>query len=449
MGSIQHIGGMANAFYKGTKVEELDRECRRNAALYDVSRKYTRCSRSSGACTKKGRKIRVVGSGHSFTPLVKTEEVLVSLDELKGIVNIDAEKMVAEVWAGTKLYDLGKLLEEKGYAQENLGDIDSQSIAGAISTGTHGTGITFGSLSTQVIEITAVLSNGESIVCSETENVEYWRAFQLSLGMLGIIVKIKLKVIPAYSLVYESEKQSLSTVMNKLEEYKKHRHFEFFVFPYSDEVQVKLTNETTNTGSDLKWHKLKVELLENRMFSLLSKGCKWFPSISKGVSRLSAKAVPNTKIIGPSYEVFATSRTVPFYEMEYSIPSKYMRTVVEEISNLIEKKKYKVHFPIECRYVKGDDIWLSPAYGRDSAYIAVHMYKGMKYAAYFGEVEKIFLKYEGRPHWGKMHTLSYEQLQDIYPEFHSFLQARKSLDELGMFFNPYAEKLFIPLFAGQ
>ncbi|KMQ05368.1 D-arabinono-1,4-lactone oxidase [Bacillus cereus] len=398
---------------------------------------------------KKGKKIRVVGSGHSFTPLVQTEEVLVSLDKLKGIVNIDAEKMVAEVWAGTKLHDLGKLLEEKGYAQENLGDIDSQSIAGAISTGTHGTGITFGSLSTQVIEITAVLSNGESIVCSEAENVEYWRAFQLSLGMLGIIVKIKLKVIPAYALVYESEKQSLSTVMNKLEEYKKNRHFEFFVFPYSDEVQVKFTNETTNTGSDLKWHKLKVELLENRMFSLLSQGCKWFPSISKGVSRLSAKAVPNTKIIGPSYEVFATSRTVPFYEMEYSIPSKYMRTVVEEISNLIEKKKYKVHFPIECRYVKGDDIWLSPAYGRDSAYIAVHMYKGMKYAAYFGEVEKIFLKYEGRPHWGKMHTLSYEQLQDIYPEFHSFLQARKSLDELGMFFNPYAEKLFIPLFGGQ
>ena len=158
--------------YKGEKVEKLDRECRRNAALYDVSRKYTRCSRSCGACAKRERKF-VLSVQDTRLPLVQTEEVLVSLDELKGIVNIDAEKMVAEVWAGTKLYDLGKLLEEKGYAQENLGDIDSQSIAGAISTGTHGTGITFGSLSTQVIEITAVLSNGESIVCSETENVEY------------------------------------------------------------------------------------------------------------------------------------------------------------------------------------------------------------------------------------------------------------------------------------
>ncbi|PFJ14633.1 FAD-binding oxidoreductase [Bacillus cereus] len=398
-----------------------------------------------GLARKKGKKIRVVGSGHSFTPLVQTEEILVSLDELKGITNIDVEKMIVEVWAGTKLYDLGKLLEEKGYAQENLGDIDLQSIAGAISTGTHGTGVAFGSLSTQVIEITAVLSTGERIVCSEIENAEYWKAFQLSLGMLGIIVKVKLKVIPVYSLVYESEKQSLSTVMSRLEEYKENRHFEFFVFPYSEEVQVKFTNETADKGTDLKWHKLKVELLENRIFSLLSKGCKWFPSISKCVSQLSAKVVPNTKIIGPSYQVFATSRTVPFYEMEYSVPSKYMRIVVAEISNLIEKKKHKVHFPIECRYVKGDDIWLSPAHGRDSAYIAVHMYKGMKYAAYFGEVEKIFLKYEGRPHWGKMHTLSYEQLQDIYPEFHSFLQVRKSLDEMGMFLNPYAEKLFMSM----
>ena len=201
---VFNISGMANAFYKGTKVEELDRECRRNAALYDVSRKYTRCSRVVGLARKRGGKF-VLLVQDTRLHLVQTEEVLVSLDELKGIVNIDEEKMVAEVWAGTKLYDLGKLLEEKGYAQENLGDIDSQSIAGAISTGTHGTGITFGSLSTQVIEITAVLSNGESIVCSEAENVEYWRAFQLSLGMLGIIVKIKLKVIPAYSLVYESE----------------------------------------------------------------------------------------------------------------------------------------------------------------------------------------------------------------------------------------------------
>lgn len=391
---------------------------------------------------KKEKKIRIVGSGHSFTPLVQTEDILVSLDELKGIVDVDTQAMAVEVWAGTKLYDLGQLLQQTGYAQENLGDIDSQSIAGAISTGTHGTGITFGSLSTQVLEITAVLHSGEIIVCSEKENSDYWKAFQLSLGLLGIIVKIKLKVIPAYSLVYESRKEPFSLVMEKLEEYKQNRHFEFFVFPYSNHVQVKFANETEREAGDLKWHKLKIELLENKVFSLLSNGCRRFPSISKRVSQLSAKAVPNMKIIGQSFRVFATSRNVPFYEMEYSIPAQYMRNVVKEIYELIQEKEYQVHFPIECRYVKGDDIWLSPAYERDSAYIAVHMYKGMKYADYFGAVEQIFQKYEGRPHWGKMHTMTYEQLRAMYPKPHSFLQVRQLLDETGLFLNPYIEKIF-------
>ncbi|PEI48009.1 D-arabinono-1,4-lactone oxidase [Bacillus pseudomycoides] len=391
---------------------------------------------------EQGKRIRVVGSGHSFTPLVQTEEILISLDEIQGIVDVDSQSFIVEVWGGTKLYNLGKLLEDKGYAQENLGDIDSQSIAGAISTGTHGTGIQFGSLATQVVEVTAVLASGEIIVCSEKENPEFWKAFQLSLGMLGIIVKVKLKVIPAYSLIYESRKESFSTVINKLEKYKQHRHFEFFVFPYSDDVQVKITNETAEKGIDLKWHKIKTELLENIAFSLLSKGCKWIPSISKGVSRLSAKAVPSTKTIGPSYQIFATSRNVRFYEMEYSVPAQYMKDVVGEIYNLIEKKKFQVHFPIECRYVKGDDIWISPAYRRDSAYIAVHMYKGMKYAAYFTAIEHIFQKYEGRPHWGKMHTMRYEPLQCVYPKLNSFLEVRGKLDPMGMFLNPYVAKMF-------
>ncbi|WP_459502447.1 D-arabinono-1,4-lactone oxidase [Bacillus sp. C1] len=391
---------------------------------------------------EQGKRIRVVGSGHSFTPLVQTREILISLDELQGIVKVDSQSSIVEVWAGTKLYNLGKRLEDEGYAQENLGDIDSQSIAGAISTGTHGTGIQFGSLATQVVEITAVLASGEILVCSEKENPGFWKAFQLSLGMLGIIVKVKLKVIPAYSLIYESKKEPLSTVINKLEEYKQNRHFEFFVFPYSDDVQVKITNETTGKGRDLKWHKIKTELLENVAFSLLSKGCKWIPSISKGVSKLSAKVVPNAKTIGPSYQIFATSRHVRFYEMEYSVPADYMKDVVGEICNLIETKKFQVHFPVECRYVREDDIWISPAYRRDSAYIAVHMYKGMKYAAYFTAIEQIFQKYEGRPHWGKMHTMGYKQLQCVYPQLSAFLEVRKEIDPTGLFLNPYVAKMF-------
>ncbi|WP_020061520.1 D-arabinono-1,4-lactone oxidase [Bacillus sp. 123MFChir2] len=384
-----------------------------------------------------GKRIRVVGSGHSFTSLVQTDEILISLDKLQGMIEINSQTLIVEVWAGTKLFQLGEIL------QENLGDIDAQSIAGAISTGTHGTGISFGNLATQVVEVTAVLASGEVITCSEKEYPQYWKGFQLSLGMLGIIVKVKLKVIPAYSLAYESKKESFATVMSKLEEYKKNRHFEFFIFPYSDDVQVKITNVTEEVGGELKWHKLKTALIENMAFSLLSEGCRFFPSISKSVSQLSAKGVPNTKIVGQSYKVFATARNVRFYEMEYSIPAEYMKEAVEEIYNLIYEKKFQVHFPIECRYAKEDDIWLSPSYGRDSAYIAVHMYKGMQYTSYFQAVERIFQKYEGRPHWGKMHTMKYDTLQQVYPKLPHFLELRQTVDPTAMFLNPYLAKMFL------
>ncbi|MEH6851966.1 D-arabinono-1,4-lactone oxidase [Bacillus pseudomycoides] len=389
-----------------------------------------------------GKRIRVVGSGHSFTSLVQTDEILISLDELQGMIEINSQTLIVEVWAGTKLYQLGEILQENGYAQENLGDIDAQSIAGAISTGTHGTGLSFGNLATQVVEVTAVLASGEVITCSEKEYPQYWKGFQLSLGMLGIIVKVKLKVIPAYSLAYESKKESFATVMSKLEEYKKNRHFEFFIFPYADDVQVKITNVTEEIGGELKWHKLKTALIENMAFSLLSESCRFFPSISKSVSQLSAKGVPNTKIIGPSYKVFATARNVRFYEMEYSIPAESMKEAVEEIYDLIYEKNFQVHFPIECRYAKEDDIWLSPSYGRNSAYIAVHMYRGMQYTSYFQEVERIFQKYEGRPHWGKMHTMTYDMLQQVYPKLHHFLEARQTVDPTAMFLNPYLAKVF-------
>lgn len=392
--------------------------------------------------TSIGRRIRVVGSGHSFTALVQTEEILVSLDELQGIVGVDSSAPVVEVWAGTKLHQLGKILAANGYAQENLGDIDAQSIAGAISTGTHGTGVLFGNLATQVVEMTVVLASGEVITCSETKHTQYWKAVQLSLGMLGIIVKVRLRVIPAYSLVYESKKEHLFTVLERLEEYKKNRHFEFFLFPYSDDVQVKITNQTEEIGSTMRWHKLQTEVIENMAFSLLSESCRLFPSLSERVSQFSAKVVPNTKIVGPSHKVFATARNVRFYEMEYSVPQEHMRVVVEEIYRVIHQKNFHVHFPIECRYVKEDDLWLSPSYERDSAYIAVHMYKGMKYAAYFQEIERIFQKYDGRPHWGKMHTMKYEQLEQVYPMLYSFLQVRETLDPTGLFLNPYLATIF-------
>jgi FAD-linked oxidoreductase len=395
-------------------------------------------------CQHTGRKIRVVGSGHSFTPLVSTDEVMISLDYLTGIISMDKEKGIAEVWAGTKLKHLGEELYVYGFSQENLGDINKQSIAGAISTGTHGTGIEFGSIATQLVSITAVLANGEVVTCSEKENRSLFKAMQVSLGLLGIIVKVEIRVVPALHLVHESRRMSLSSCLDQLEVWKdNNRHFEFFWFPYTDKVQVKLMNEIklVNTKRD-RWNHCKKLVVENGLYWMVSEGCRLLPKMSKIVSRLSIKAVPDAVESGPSHRLFSTLRLVKFNEMEYSVPAKSLKAVILEMKEAMGNYSFDVHFPIECRYVKGDDILLSPAYGRDSAYIAVHMYKGMEYQGYFQKMEEIFQRYEGRPHWGKMHSFSYDNINKSYPMFAEFLLLQNQMDPDAMFVNDYLRGIF-------
>ncbi|RNB79448.1 FAD-binding protein [Brevibacillus nitrificans] len=395
-------------------------------------------------CKRSGRSIRVVGSGHSFTPIAQTDDCLLSLDRLTGLYAVDPAERTVEVWAGTKLKDLGQLLFDQGYSQENLGDINAQSIAGAISTGTHGTGIRFGSISTQVVGLTVVTAAGEVLECSREEHPDLLRALQVSLGMLGILVRVRLLVVPAYRMRYRSIRMPVADCLSSLDTFREeHRHFEFYAFPYSDTAQVKFMDETTELSQvNQAWSYMKKMVMENAVFWLLSEGCRLIPSLCKPVSKLSAQAVPTVDESGQSHHLFATPRLVRFYEMEYSVPAEKMKAVVEEILQVIEEKQYAVHFPIECRYVKNDDIWLSPAFGRDSAYIAVHMYKGMPYQPYFQRIEAIFQRHAGRPHWGKMHTMKAEQLHQVIPRLEDFLALRTQMDPDGLFLNPYLSELF-------
>ncbi|MEK4512305.1 D-arabinono-1,4-lactone oxidase [Paenibacillus sp. FSL K6-2524] len=390
-------------------------------------------------CAAEGRKLRVVGSGHSFTRLVQTDDVLVSLDQLQGVIAVDSEKGIAEVWGGTKLDRLGEELHAFGVAQENLGDINAQSIAGAISTGTHGTGARLGSLATQAVGLTVVIATGEFIECSAEQDEELFRAMQVSLGMFGIIVKVKLRVVPSYALRYTSRKIPFSQCLEQLDLFKKeNRHFEFYWFPYTDVAQIKLTNKTDEVpGTPSRWSYWKVLLMENALFWVMSECCRFIPRLCKSISRLSAAGVPDVQEVGYSHRIFATPRLVRFNEMEYSVPADRMRIVLEEIRNAVDRYRFAVHFPIECRYVQGDDVWLSPATGRDSAYIAVHMYRGMEYADFFAKVEDICRQHGGRPHWGKMHTMRAEQLRLVYPKWDAFLRLRQELDPSGVFLNPY------------
>jgi FAD-linked oxidoreductase len=388
--------------------------------------------------------VRVVGSGHSFTPLVQTDDVLMSLDGVQGIESIDKERGTATVLGGTWLRSLGNALLEQGLAQENLGDIDEQSIAGAISTGTHGTGIRFGSIATQVEGLTLVTAAGELLECSPEQNPDVFKAAQVSLGALGVIAKVTLRVVPAQRLHYVSHRERLDNCLANLERYKQENsHFEFFWFPYSDWVQAKFLNETeaqANAGGF--WSNFNQVVLENGLFGLLSECSRLMPGTAKTISQISASGITSVDEVDYSHRVYATPRAVRFQEMEYNIPAALAPNVLREIQNCINRKQFAVNFPVECRFVHSDDIWLSPAYERESCYLAVHMYKGMPFQSYFQNIEAIFRRYQGRPHWGKMHTRTAEELAQLYPHWHDFRRVRATLDPHGIFLNEYLRKLF-------
>ncbi|MBV9258438.1 MAG: FAD-binding protein, partial [Ktedonobacteraceae bacterium] len=397
-----------------------------------------------GTYGRIGRQIRVVGAGHSFTPLVQSDDVLISLEHMQGIESIDRDAGTVTVLGGTQLKTLGDLLFKQGLAQENLGDIDVQSIAGAISTGTHGTGIHFGTLSTQVEGLTLVTATGELLECSPEHNPDIFKAAQVSLGTLGVIAKVTLRVVPARRMDYQGRRQSLADCLNNLEQYRQENtHFEFYWFPYTEWVQTKFINETTAPVSKGNlWSTFNKIVLENGAYWLISEACRLVPRFCKSACHISARGIANVKEINYSHRLFTTPRLVRFQEMEYNIPAEHMQAVVREIQKCIEREQFAVHFPIECRFVEADDIWLSPAYQRASAYIAVHMYRGMPYRPYFSAIEEIFKRYQGRPHWGKLHTRTAAELAELYPHWQDFHRIRTKLDPQGIFLNSYLRALF-------
>jgi FAD-linked oxidoreductase len=397
-----------------------------------------------GEYGRAGHHMRVVGSGHSFTPVVQSNDILLSMEEMQGIESIDAERGSVTVLGGTVLKNLGNLLFEHKLAQENLGDIDVQCISGAISTGTHGTGTRFGTLSTQVEGFTLVTAAGEILECSPDREPDLFKAAQVSLGTLGVIAKVKLRVVPAKRLHYQGQRKKLADCLANLEQYRQENsHFEFLWIPYTGGVQAKFLNETTEPVSKSTiWGNFNKVVLENYVYWLLSESCRLFPNLCKTVCNISAQSIATIDEVNYSHRLFTTPRMVRFQEIEYNIPAEHAVAVINEIQKCIQQHQFQVHFPIECRFVHSDDIWLSPAYERESAYIAVHMYRGMPYRTYFYYIEEIFKRYQGRPHWGKMHTRTTGELAELYPRWHDFRRVRAELDPRGVFLNSYLRDLF-------
>lgn len=397
------------------------------------------------AAAAAGRHVRVVGSGHSFTNLVETADTLISLDNMQGIVAANGDARTATVWAGTKLKRLNELLDEHGLAMENLGDINVQSIAGAVSTGTHGTGINYGNVSTQSNGVTLVRASGEVLDVSETQNRELFKAAQVSLGALGVLTKISLRLVASYKLDYRRERSTFEETLQHAEQWRdENRQFEFYCFPYADGVQLKFLNETdapVNVRPGKKW--FTDVFLENSLFGALSIACRTFPGLCAPIARLCANTLANSREVNVGHRALSTVRNVRFNEMEFSVAADRGLDCIAEIKAWVEKEGIQVHFPIEFRYVKADDIYLSPHYGRDSAAISLHQFVGMDYEKYFDGGEAIFRNHGGRPHWGKLHSLTAKDLRPLYPEWDAFQKAREELDPNGVFLTPYLKSLLV------
>ncbi len=390
-----------------------------------------------------GRKVRVVGAGHSFTPLIETDGHLVSLDRMSGLISTDRAAREATAWAGTRLFDLGRLLHAEGLGQENLGDIDQQSIAGALATGTHGTGERFGVIATQAREITLVTGTGDVVTASAKENADVFKAAQVSLGALGVVTRVRLACDAAYKLELVRGKMGLDDVLDRTADLAgTNRNFEFFWFPHTDTVATKTMNVTNAPPTDRKVAKYVNDvILENRLFGAMSGLVRLAPALSRGAARLSAALVGTGREVAWSHRMYATPRLVRFQEMEYGVPRDRVAPVLRALRDLVRDRRVRVHFPVEVRFVRGDDAWLSPAHGGDRAFVAVHMYRGMPYQEYFDLCEQVFRENGGRPHWGKMHSRLAEDLRPLYPKWDAFRDVRRKLDPHGVFRTAYVARV--------
>lgn len=388
------------------------------------------------------RPVRVVGSGHSFTEIAATDGSLISLDAMQGVTGVDRDSCVATVLAGTKLWRLNQLLDAEGLAMPNLGDINVQSIAGAVSTGTHGTGTQFGCLSTFIQSATLVAADGSAINCDPGTGL--LKAAAVSIGALGILTHIRLSLVPSYRLHSVADVLSLREALDTAGAASREcRHYEFFVLPHTDRAMAKWHRATCDpaaTRPAAKW--VDEVLLENACFGLLGRLGRINPRWCPAISRFTARHASRREEIDAGHKTLSTRRLVRFNEMEFAIPAEHGPEALLEIVHAVEANGIGVSFPIEYRFVKGDDLWLSPFYGRDSVTISLHQFRGMDHDAYFRAAEQVFRKFGGRPHWGKLHSYTARELADAYPEWEAFQSLRRQLDPDGCFLNPYLRRLF-------
>ncbi|GHE06728.1 D-arabinono-1,4-lactone oxidase [Streptomyces alanosinicus] len=394
-----------------------------------------------------GLKVKAVGTGHSFTSIAATDGVLIRPQLLTGIRNIDREAMTVTVEAGTPLKRLNAALAREGLSLTNMGDIMEQTVSGATSTGTHGTGRESASIAAQIKGLELVTADGSVLTCSEKGTEEeraVFAAARTGLGALGIVTAITFAVEPLFLLTAREEPMPFDRVLNEFDQlWAENEHFEFYWFPHTGSTNTKRNNRSAGperpVGQVAGW--IEDEFLSNGVFQVAQWVGRAAPAAVPAIAQISSKALSARTYTDIPYKVFTSPRRVRFVEMEYAVPRAALVETLRELRTMVEHSGLRVSFPVEVRTAPADDITLSTASGRDSAYIAVHMFRGTPYQAYFTAAERIFTAHEGRPHWGKVHTRDAEYFARVYPRFGEFTALRDRLDPERLFQNDYLRRV--------
>ncbi len=393
--------------------------------------------------------VKVRGSGHSFSEAALTDGVMIDLGAMDGVLDVDRDSGLVRVQGGIALRDLNLALHQHGLAMANLGDIDRQTISGAISTATHGTGAQLPNISAQVAGVELVTGAGDVVLLGpdDPDGGLALRAARVGIGALGAIAAVTLRTVPAFALHRVDEPLPLDRVLGEFDRFAADNdHFEFFVFPYTDQALTIRRNRTAEPLAPRSALNVMINetFLQNKVGEWLFRLTRRFPALIPRITRASAWFLSEGDYIDHSFKIFSSERTIRFTEMEWAIPRADGPAAVRRILDWIAAERYPVAFPLECRVVAADDALLSPSFERDTFYIAIHQYRGMEWRPYFEAVQAIMGEYGGRPHWGKRHMLDASALAERYPRFADFQAVRDRLDPERVFANAYTSRCLGP-----
>ncbi|MBW5483370.1 D-arabinono-1,4-lactone oxidase [Streptomyces bambusae] len=394
-----------------------------------------------------GLRVKAVGTGHSFTAAAATDGVLVRPQALAGIQEIDRAAGTVKVAAGTTLKHLNRALAGEGLSLTNMGDVMEQTVSGATSTGTHGTGRDSASIAAQIRALELVTADGSLLSCSAEgtdEERAVFAAARIGLGALGVVTSLTFAVEPLFLLTAREEPMGFDEVTSDFDRHwAENEHFEFYWFPHTGNCNTKRNNRSQGPaappGAVSGW--IEDELLSNGVFQAVNSLGRAVPATIPGIARIASRALSARTYTDIPYKVFTSPRRVRFVEMEYALPREQVVTALRELKAMVDRSDLRISFPVEVRTAPADDIALSTASGRDTAYIAVHMYKGTPYHRYFTAAERIFTAHGGRPHWGKVHTRDAEYFAEAYPRFAEFTALRDRLDPDRVFGNDYLRRV--------